>query len=228
MISEPLQSARILIVEDDPAIASVIARSLGDAGLLSDHAETGLDGLWLAREGSYGAICLDILLPEMNGYEVCRTLRSENVHTPILMLTAKTGEYDETDGFDLGADDYLRKPFTPSVLVARIRALLRRSHIPQTPNVIERGGISFDGHTNTCTVDAAPVALTTREAVLLGALLRTGDGPLSRDALLREVWGFDFDGNTNIVDVYIGYLRKKLGRDRIENVRGRGYRIADQ
>jgi DNA-binding response OmpR family regulator len=221
-----LDSSRVLIVEDDDDIAALVQRTLTQAGIGSDRAATGLDGLWMARETTYGALCLDILLPGMNGYEVCRTLRSEGHAVPILMLTAKTGEYDETDGFEMGADDYLRKPFSPAVLTARIKSLLRRSGTPQASTELERGGLQFNVDTRRCLLDDTPVTLTPKEASLLEALLRNGETPLSRDLLLTEVWGMEFDGNTNVVDVYIGYLRKKLGKTRIENVRGAGYRVA--
>ena len=168
---------------------------------------------------------LDILLPGMNGYDVCSTLRSEGVTTPILMLTAKVGHHDEADGLDLGADDYLRKPFSPNVLQARIRALLRRADGSPPDARLERGGIGLDPATRSCVLDGEPVDLTRRQAQLLEVLLRTGDVPLSRLSLLHAVWGMDYDGDPNVVDVYLGYLRTKLGRASIENVRGSGYRV---
>ena len=222
-----IESSRVLIIEDDEAIAALIKRTLTDAAIECDVAHTGLDGLWKAREAQYGVICLDIMLPEMNGYEVCRTLRGEGIETPILMLTAKTGEYDASDGFDLGADDYVRKPFSPVVLVARVRSLMRRTSVPIASDVLERGAVALDITSGKCTVDGDEVTLTSRERKVLEALLRAGDGAISRDRLLQEVWGFDFDGDTNVVDVYIGYLRKKVGRSHIENRRGIGYRVAN-
>ena len=220
-----ITSTRVLIIEDDNAIAALVQRTLADARIITDVASTGLDGLWMARERRYGAICLDILMPGMNGYEVCRTLRSEGDHTPILMLTAKTGEYDETDGFDMGADDYLRKPFSPAVLTARVKSLLRRGTGAIEPDLLQRGGISFDANARRCAVDGTDVSLTAKEASLLATLLRAGEHPLSRQVILEEVWGFDFDGDANVVDVYLGYLRKKVGKQRIENVRGVGFRV---
>jgi len=220
-----LDSSRVLIVEDDEDIAALVKRTLAAGNIDTDVAFDGLDGLWMARETSYGALCLDIMLPGMNGYEVCRTLRSEGNSVPILMLTAKTGEYDETDGFDLGADDYLRKPFSPAVLTARIKALLRRSSVPIAPLVLERGGVAFNSDSRRCLVDGEPRHLTSKEAAVLEALLRNQDTPLSRSDLLSEVWGMDFDGDNNVVDVYIGYLRKKLGKERIENIRSVGFRV---
>lgn len=223
---DSIDSYRALIIEDDEDIASLVARTLGEAGIDSDVADNGLDGLWMARSGLYGVICLDLLLPEMNGYVVCRTLRAEDNHIPILMLTAKSGEYDETDGLEIGADDYLRKPFSPAVLVARVRSLLRRRATPRAPTVLERGDIALNVDSQHCTVAGTEVDLTPKEAALLRALMSTGDVPAGRDRLLDEVWGWDFEGDKNVVDVYLGYLRRKLGRDRIENVRGAGHRIA--
>lgn len=218
-------SSRVLIVEDDEAIAAMVERTLAGAGMEADIARTGLDGLWMAREASYGVVLLDIMLPEMNGYEVCRTLRAEGNPVPILMLTAKSGEYDETDGLELGADDYLRKPFSPAVLIARIRALMRRRPTVRASEELVCGDLRFDVATRRCSMGGADVSLTTKEASLLEALLNNGDRPMDRGEILRQVWGMEFDGDPNVVDVYIGYLRKKLGKSRVENVRGVGFRV---
>lgn len=217
---------RLLIVEDDDDIAVVIEAALRSDGHAVDRAADGLDGLWMAQEAAYGVIVLDVLLPGMNGFAICESLRERGNTTPILMLTAKVGEYDETDGFEVGADDYLRKPFSPAVLVARVRALLRRA--PGTADrsdVLERGGVMLDPRTRTCRFDGADVDLSQREAQLLETLMRTGDEPLSRIDLVTAVWGIDFDGDPNVVDVYLRYLRTKLSKEAIENVRGSGYRI---
>lgn len=216
---------RLLLVEDDDDIALIVTETLAVDGHSVDRAADGLDGLWMAREGRYGLVVLDILLPEMNGFEVCRTLRSEGDDTPVLMLTAKVGDYDETDGFDMGADDYLRKPFVPAVLRARVQALLRRAPSPRRELALARGGITLDPATRHCTRDGEDVELTARQAQLLEALLRAEDTPVSRLDLVRSVWGIDFDGDPNVADVYLGYLRSKLGKQTIENVRGLGYRI---
>ncbi|MEM9034497.1 MAG: response regulator transcription factor [Actinomycetota bacterium] len=216
---------RVLLVEDDDDIAAIVAETLADSGHAVDRAADGPDGLWMAREGNHALIVLDLLLPGLNGYQVCETLRSEGRHVPILMLTAKVGEYDETDGFDAGADDYLRKPFSPAVLQARVQALLRRAPNPRREAVLERGRVRLDPTSRTCSLDGRPVELTSREAQLLEALLRSDDAPLGRLALLDEVWGHDFDGDPNVVDVYVRYLRGKVGRETIENVRGVGYRV---
>ncbi len=206
-------------------MADAVRRGLIAEGFDADVACNGVDGLWRAREFSYDAIVLDIMLPGLNGYEICRTLRSEGLTTPILMLTAKVGEYDETDGFDMGADDYLRKPFSPAVLRARVQALLRRAPSPRRAPVLTRGGVSLDPASRSCTRDGEAVELTARQAQLLEALLRAEDTPVSRIELVRSVWGHDFDGDPNVADVYLGYLRAKLGREAVENVRGAGYRI---
>ncbi len=220
-----MSSSRVLIVEDDEAIASLVQRTLSEAGIESDIATTGTEGLWRAREVEYGVIVLDLLLPEMNGYVVCRTLREEGNSVAILMLTAKSGEYDETEGFEMGADDYLRKPFSPAVLIARAKALLRRTPSTTVTEVLSCGDLRFDLAARRCWIGEDLISLTAREGTLLEVLLRSGETPLSRLQLLDQVWGFDFDGDPNVVDVYIGYIRKKLGRDRVENVRSVGFRL---
>ena len=216
---------RLLLVEDDDDIAAIVTETLAADGHTVDRAANGNDGLWMAREGSYGLIVLDLLLPGLNGYRICETLRSEGSQTPVLMLTAKVGEYDETDGFEVGADDYLRKPFSPAVLRARVQALLRRAPNGLRPETLERGPIHFDPGTRACTVDGEPVELTGREAQLLEALLRAEEAPATRLELVDAVWGRDFDGDPNVVDVYLRYLRAKVGKETIENIRGLGYRI---
>ncbi len=216
---------RLLIVEDDDDIAVVIEQTLRADGHDVDRASNGVDGLWMAKEGSYGAVVLDVLMPGKNGYVVCRELREAGSDVPVLMLTAKAGEYDETDGLDSGADDYLRKPFSPNVLQARVRALLRRGGSQSATGELVRGGVRLVPSTRECSLDGEPIELTGRQADVLEALLRAGSTPISRLDLVTEVWGLDFDGDPNIADVYLRYLRNKLGRDTIENVRGLGYRV---
>lgn len=213
------------MVEDDDDIAAIIAETLESGGFGVDRAVDGNDGLWMAREGDHALIVLDLLLPGMNGFQVCETLRSEGLHTPVLMLTAKVGEYDETDGFEVGADDYLRKPFSPRVLLARVRALLRRAPNELRPELLSRGRVVFDPASRACEVGGESVELTAREGQLLEALLRSDDAPISRLVLLDEVWGHEFDGDPNVVDVYLRYLRRKVGHDVVENVRGLGFRV---
>jgi two-component system OmpR family response regulator len=220
---------RVLVVEDEVALADALGRGLQAEGFAVDLSNDGLDGLWRAREHAYGAIVLDILLPGMNGYEICRVLRAENIWTPILMLTAKNGEYDEAEAFDTGADDFLTKPFSFVVLVARLRALLRRGRMPAAP--LELGDLVLDPPTRSCHRGSSRIDLTAREYALLEALLRRAREVRSKVELLDEVWGPDFSGDANVVEVYVGYLRRKIdapfGRASLQTVRGLGYRVID-
>ena len=223
--------ARILIVEDEEALADGVARGLTAEGFEVVVAHDGLTGLEQARSEDIDAVVLDIMLPGMNGYKVCQTLRDEGVGTPILMLTAKDGEYDEAEALDTGADDFLSKPFSFVVLVARIRALLRRSADGRgQPLVI--GDLSLDPLSRTCHRGETLISLTTREYELLEALMRRPGQVLDKQDLLERVWGDDFEGDPNVVEVYIGYLRRKLdrpfGRNDIRTVRGIGYRIGSE
>jgi two-component system OmpR family response regulator len=219
---------RVLVVEDEVHLSEAVARGLTAEGFEVEVSHDGLDGLWRARERSYQAIVLDILLPGMNGYAVCRTLRDEGVWTPILMLTAKSGEYDEAEALDTGADDFLSKPFSFVVLVARLRALTRRGSTPRPP-VLAAGDLVLDPLSRACHRGDTPIELSRREGALLGALLRRDGRPVPKVDLLREVWGDDFAGDTNVVEVYVGYLRRKIdgpfGRRSLETVRGVGYRV---
>ena len=219
---------RILVVDDEERLAKSIARGLEGDGFDVDVVYDGADGLWRAREGTYSAIVLDIMLPGMNGYEVCRTLRDEGIWTPILMLTAKDGEYDEAEGFEFGADDYLRKPFSHVVLTARLRSLIRRG--ATTPAlVVEAGGLSLDPGTRRCTRGGDRIELTPREFAVLEVLMRQSPDAVAKQALIDEVWGLDFDGDPNIVEVYVGYLRRKVdkpfGVATVRTVRGVGYQV---
>jgi len=219
---------RVLLVDDEVHLAESIGRGLTAEGFAVEMVHDGLDGLWRARERSYSAIVLDILLPGMNGYEVCRTLRAEGNWTPILMLTAKDGEYDEAEALDTGADDFLSKPFSFVVLVARLRAVARRGATPRPP-VLSAGDLVFDPLTRRCHRGEVPIALTPRELALLEALLRTPNAVVAKRDLLRDVWGDDFDGDANVVEVYVRYLRRKIdepfGRRTLRTVRGHGYQL---
>jgi two-component system OmpR family response regulator len=219
---------RVLVVEDEPSIAEALATGLRAEGFDVDVVGDGNDGLWRARETDYAAIILDILLPGMNGYKVCRTLRDEDIWTPILMLTAKHGELDEAEALDTGADDFLSKPFSFVVLVARLRALLRRGVVPR-PAVLTVGTLSLDPASRHCERDGTTIELTAREYALLELLMRRSDAIVPKTVLLDEVWGPEFEGDPNIVEVYIGYLRKKIdapfGVQTILTVRGAGYRM---
>ncbi|MFJ1581284.1 response regulator transcription factor [Streptomyces sp. NPDC088182] len=219
---------RVLVVEDEPHIAAAVERGLRAEGFGVDVAEDGDKGLLLARRNEYAVIVLDLMLPGRNGYDVCRTLRSSDVMTPVLVLTAKDGEYDEADALDLGADDFLSKPFSFVVLLARVRALLRRS-APQRPAVLTAGDLWLDPGAHRCGRGESLLELTPREFALLEYLLQRSDTVVSKTELLTEVWDAWFEGDPNIVEVYIGYLRRKIdapfGRAVIETVRGVGYRL---
>jgi len=189
----------------------------------------GTDGLWRAREISYDAIVLDLMLPCVNGYQICETLRKESVLTPILMLTAMDGELDETEGLDTGADDYLTKPFSHLVLVARLRALMRRG-ARERPVLLAAGDLRLDPASRRALRGDTLLGLTARELSVLEYLLRNAGRVVSKRDILDHVWNDDFDGDPNIVEVYVRYLRKKIdlpfGRASIETVRGSGYRLA--
>ncbi|MFG2561733.1 winged helix-turn-helix domain-containing protein [Streptomyces sp. NPDC048496] len=219
---------RMLIIEDEQALAEAIADGLAAEGFVADVAHDGADGLWRALHEPYDVIGLDIMLPSMSGYEVLKRLRAARVWTPVLMLTAKDGEYDEADALDLGADDYLRKPFSYVVLVARLRALLRRG-APARPAVLTAGDLTLDPARHRCRRGYRDIDLTAREFTLLEYLLRHPDEVISKTDILSHVWDEHFDGDTNIVEVYVGYLRRKIDapfdRRTIETVRGAGYRL---
>src|SRR5690349_13396536 len=166
------------------------------------------------------------MLPGLNGYEVCRELRRRGVWTPVLMLTAKDGDYDQADALDLGADDYLVKPFAFVVLIARLRALIRRG-APERPAVLRAGDLTLDPAERRIRLGDRPVTVTPREFAMLEFLMRHPGQAMPKTAILENVWDAHFDGDPNIVEVYIGYLRKKIGRERIETVRGAGYRVAE-
>ncbi|WP_436531571.1 response regulator transcription factor [Actinoplanes sp. HUAS TT8] len=225
---------RVLVVEDEVAMAETIRDGLAREGFTVDLVHDGTEGLWTATEnphGSYDAIVLDIMLPGLSGYEVCRQLRTREVWTPILMLTAKDGEYDQADALDLGADDYLIKPFSFVVLIARLRALIRRG-APQRPAVLRAGDLSLDPAERRVLRGDTPVSVTPREFALLEFLMRHRGQAMTKTAIIENVWDAHFDGDPNIVEVYIGYLRKKIdhpfGRAAIETVRGAGYRLAEE
>ncbi|GAA6527457.1 response regulator transcription factor [Intrasporangium sp. DVR] len=203
-------------------MAAALVRGLTAEGYVVDHVADGQAGLDAARFGGYDIVILDIMLPRMSGYTVVKTLRAEQNWVPVLLLTAKDGEYDEADGLDYGADDYLTKPFSFVVLLARLRALLRRDPAPRPP-VLEAAGVTLDPATHRVAVDGADVALAPREFLLLERLLRAHPTAVRKEDLLEDVWGGLDDAN--VVEVYVGYLRRKLGRSRIETVRGVGYRM---
>jgi DNA-binding response OmpR family regulator len=220
---------RVLVVEDEKRLAAGLKRGLEAEGFAVDVALDGTDGLWMAREHPYDAIVLDLMLPGINGFRICATLRDEGNWTPILMLTAKDGEYDEAEALDTGADDYVTKPFSSVALVARLRALVRRG-AGERPAILEAGDLRFDPAARRASRGDTPVELTAREAALLEFLLRRKGDVVSKAEILDHVWDFDFEGDPNIVEVYVRHLRNKLdrpfGRAAIETVRGAGYRLA--
>ena len=219
---------RVLVVEDEKRLAVGLKKGLEAEGFATDVALTGSDGLWMAREHPYGVIVLDIMLPGLNGYKVCATLREEGIWTPILMLTAKDGEFDEAEALDTGADDYLTKPFSYVVLLARLRALIRRG-ARERPAVLEAGDLRFDPGSRKAWRADVEVDLTAREVALLEFLLRRKGDVLAKRDIIEHVWNYDFEGDPNIVEVYVRHLRNKLdrpfGRAALETVRGAGYRL---
>jgi DNA-binding response OmpR family regulator len=216
---------RLLIVEDEKRLALSLAKGLTAEGYAVDVVHDGREGLHRATEGPYDLVVLDIMLPGMNGYRICAALRAAGHDVPILMLTAKDGEYDEAEGLDTGAGDYLTKPFSYVVLVARVKALLRRRARPGPSPVHVRGGLTVDTAARRVLRDGTEVALTAKEfAVLEHLVVRAGE-VVSKAEILDHVWDFAYDGDPNIVEVYISALRRKLGAERIRTVRGAGYRL---
>ncbi len=219
---------RILVVEDEKRLAAALKRGLEQERFAVDITFDGTEGLWMAEEGSYDAIVLDIMLPGVNGYQVCARLREAGNWTPILMLTAKDGEFDHAEALDTGADDFLAKPFSYVVLVAHIRALLRRGG-GERPSVLAAGDLRLDPARHRCWRGEVEISLTARQFSLLEFLMRRPGEVVSKTQILQHVWDFAFEGDPNIVEVYVGYLRKKVdapfGRHAIETLRLVGYRL---
>jgi DNA-binding response OmpR family regulator len=215
---------RLLVVEDEARLAQALRRGLSADGFAVEVASDGASGLELARFGDFDAVVLDIMLPVLSGYDVVRTLRSEDNWVPVLMLSAKDGEHDLADGLDYGADDYLTKPFSYVVLLARLRALLRRPPLSR-PAVLVSGDVSLDPGTREVRVADEPVTLTPREFGLLEYLLRQQGRVVAKTEILDHVWDQAAEVNPNAVEVYVGYLRRKLGRRLVRTVRGVGYRL---
>lgn len=220
---------RVLVVEDEVRLAHALERGLRAEGFGVDIAHDGESGLHLANGGGYDAVVLDIMLPKLSGYRVVERLRHANNWVPILLLSAKDGEYDQADGLDVGADDYLTKPFSYVVLVARLRALLRRG-APERPTILRAGDLELDPATHVVRRGEADISLTPREFSLLDYLLRRRGEVVSKRALLEHVWNSLDEIDPNVVEVYIGYLRRKIdtpfGRQAVQTVRGAGYRLA--
>jgi two-component system OmpR family response regulator len=219
-----LGGVRLLVVEDETRMAAALRRGLTAEGFVVDVAADGRQGLEAARFGEYDAMIVDVMLPGMSGYQIVRTLRAERQWLPILMLSAKDGEHDQADGLDCGADDYLTKPFSYVVLLARLRALLRRG-TPARPTVLTCGPVSLDPAGRRVVLAGAEISLTVREFALLEYLMRNAGQVVSKTQLLDRVFDAGSQTDANLVEVYIGYLRRKLGTGIIETVRGAGYRL---
>ncbi len=219
---------RLLVVEDEKKLAMSLKRGLEADGFAVDVALDGTDGKWMATENDYDAIVLDIMLPGINGFKLCGELRDAGNWTPILMLTAKDGELDEAEALDTGADDFLRKPFSHLVLVARIRALLRRGK-PERPVELSAGGLRVDPNERRVYRNDEEIELTAREFAVLEYLVSNAGNVVSKAEILEHVWDYEFDGDPNIVEVYVRHLRKKIDipydEESIQTVRGAGYRL---
>ncbi|MFD3452334.1 response regulator transcription factor [Streptomyces sp. NPDC058691] len=216
---------RLLIVEDEKRLALSLAKGLRAEGFAVDVVHDGNEGLHLAAEGVHDLVVLDIMLPGLNGYRVCAALRAAGHDVPILMLTAKDGEYDEAEGLDTGADDYLTKPFSYVVLVARVKALLRRRGSAGASPVLRVGALVIDTATRRVCRDETEVTLTAKEFAVLEQLATRAGQVVGKPEILEHVWDFAYDGDPNIVEVYVSTLRRKLGADTIQTVRGAGYRM---
>lgn len=220
---------RVLLVDDEVRLTDGIRRGLQAEGMTVDVAHDGVDGLWRVREFTYDVVLLDVMMPGISGYRVCQTMRAEGIWAPVLFLTAKDGEWDEVEGLDTGGDDWLTKPFSFPVLVARIRALARRGARAR-PVVLEAGDLRLDPAARTVHRGETLLALTAREIAVLELLMRRRGEVVTKTELLDDVWSEDFDSDPNIVEVYVGRIRRKIdrpfGRTAIETVRGAGYRLA--
>jgi two-component system, OmpR family, response regulator len=219
---------RVLVVEDEPKIAALLRRGLSEEGHPTDVAASGEDALWMGEAHEYDVIVLDVMLPGIDGFDTCRTLRERGIWTPVLMLTARNAIEDRVAGLDVGADDYLAKPFSFDELLARLRALQRRGGV-ERPSVIEVGSLSLDPASRELRRDGALIPLSAKEFALLEALMRHPGEVLSRYQLLERAWDREYDNRSNVVDVYVSYLRDKIdrpfGAHAIETVRGVGYRL---
>ncbi|MFH5822711.1 response regulator transcription factor [Georgenia sp. AZ-5] len=217
---------RVLVVEDERPLATAVRRALEAEGFSVAVAGDGVDGDWRACEQSFDAMVLDVMLPGMSGYDVCRRLRERGDATPILFLTAKDGEYDEADALDIGGDDFISKPFLPVALAARLRALTRRVTRGGEP-AIQVGPLRVDAGHQRAWLDGEELHLTARELALLTYLAHRGEHVVSKAEILEHVWDPAFEGDANVVEVYVGRLRRKLGPEvDILTVRGVGYRLS--
>lgn len=216
---------RVLVIEDEPEVQRVLRRGLEAEGCAVEVVADGEEGIWAEAEGRFDVVLLDLLLPTVSGYQVCETIRARGSDVPILVLTAKSGDYDQIDLLDLGADDFLTKPVSIHLLVARMRALVRRAAGAAT-NELTVGEVTFDLDTRRCRRSGTEIELTAKETDVLLILLRAHPTVVSRSEMLIGGWGIDFEGDPGTVDVYVNRLRKKLGRDAIRTVRGVGFGVA--
>jgi len=218
------------VVEDEVKMAGLLKRGLEEEGYAVDLARTGSDAVWAGSETPYDAVVLDVMLPDLDGFEVCRQLRAGGRWAPVLMLTARQAVADRVAGLDAGADDYLTKPFSFSELFARLRALIRRG-VGERPAVLRTGDLTLDPASRKVARGDAAVDLTAKEFALLEYFMRRPGEVLTRSQILEHVWDFGYDGDSNVVDVYVRYLREKIDRpfrkDSIETIRGSGYRLRD-
>ncbi len=221
---------RALIVEDEPKLARLIQRGLQEEGYAADVAGTGEDALWMARAAPFDAIVLDVMLPAADGFEVCRELRAAGVWAPVLMLTARDAVEDRVEGLDTGADDYLTKPFSFAELLARLRALVRRGPV-ERPAVLQVGSLRLDPATRRVSRNGTEIDLSTKELALLETFMRRPGAVLSRVDLLEHAWDFAYETRSNVIDVYVRYLREKVDRpfglSSLETVREAGYRLRE-
>ncbi len=222
---------RVLVVEDEVKTAGLLKRGLEEEGYAVDVAGDGSNAVWLGTENTYDAIVLDIMLPDLDGFEVCRRLRAGSRWAPVLMLTARDAVPDRVAGLDAGADDYLTKPFSFSELFARLRALIRRG-AAERPSVLHVGELALDPASKTVSRSGAAIDLTAKEFALLEFFMRHPGEVLTRSRIIEHVWDFAYEGDSNVVDVYVRYLREKIDRpydrDSIETVRGTGYRLREE
>jgi two-component system OmpR family response regulator len=222
---------RILIVEDDPKLGPVLVRGFATDAIVADLVTTGQEALVRAGATGYAAIVLDVMLPDLDGFSVCRRLRSDEVGAPVLMLTARDDVEDRVHGLNCGADDYLIKPFSFNELLARVRAMSRRGPI-QRSVVLEVGDLRLDAARHQVWRGETPIDLSRKQFALLEALMREPGAVLSRFDLLEQVWGYDYENRSNVIEVYVRYLRQKIdrpfGRNSLQTVRGVGYRVCDE
>jgi len=216
------------VIEDDKRLATTLRRGLEAEGFSVDNALDGEEGFWLASENQYDGILLDIMLPKLNGFQVCAKLREAGIWTPILMLTAKHGELDEAEALDTGADDYLTKPFSYVVLVAHVRALVRRGAV-ERPAVLTSGDLTIDPAARSCHRDGAPIDLTSKELAIVEFLARRQGDVASKAEILEHAWDFAYDGDPSVIEVHISNIRRKIdkpfGTNSLLTVRGAGYRL---